>query len=53
MLIQFTPGGFEGFFADMVAGQYRIPEDMDAVNESAERHNLRFTGPPLRRGMIQ
>lgn len=47
MLIQFTPGGFEGFFADMVADQCRIPEDIDAVNESAKRHNLRFTGPPL------
>jgi quercetin dioxygenase-like cupin family protein len=47
MLIQFTPGGFEGFFADMVQGQYRIPEDMGAVTDSAVRHNLRFTGPPL------
>lgn len=46
-LVILTPGGFEGFFVDMAYGQYRIPEDMEAVNESAVRHNLRFTGPPL------
>lgn len=46
-LIILTPGGFESFFGDMAAGQFRIPEDMDAVMESATRHGLRFTGPPL------
>lgn len=46
-LVILTPGGFEGFFAEMAAGQYRIPEDMPAVEESAARHNLTFTGPPL------
>lgn len=46
-LVILTPGGFEGFFADMAAGQFRIPQDMAKVTESAERHNLRFTGPPL------
>ena len=43
-----TPGGFEGFFVDMAAGQFRIPEDMPAIEESAKRHSLSFTGPPLR-----
>ena len=42
-----TPGGFDGFFADMAAGQCRIPEDMPAIEESAKRHNMAFTGPPL------
>lgn len=42
-----TPGGFDRFFAEMATGGFRIPEDMDAINESAVRHNLRFTGPPL------
>lgn len=42
-----TPGGFEGFFADMAAGQCRIPEDMPTIEESAKRHNMAFTGPPL------
>jgi hypothetical protein len=42
-----TPGGFEGFFAEMAAGQFRMPEDMAAIEESARRHHLRFTGPPL------
>jgi quercetin dioxygenase-like cupin family protein len=46
-LVILTPGGFEGFFSDMAAGQFRIPEDMDAVMESATRYSLRFTGPPL------
>lgn len=46
-LVILTPGGFEGFFAEMAEGQFRIPEDMEAINESAVRHKLRFTGPPL------
>ena len=46
-LVILTPGGFEGFFVDMAAGRFRIPEDMAQINASAARHNLRFTGPPL------
>jgi len=46
-LVILTPGGFEGFFADMAAGQFRIPEDMGQIEESAKRHHLEFTGPPL------
>lgn len=46
-LIILTPGGFEGFFADMAAGRFSIPDDMPAIEESAGRHKLRFTGPPL------
>jgi len=46
-LVILTPGGFEAFFADMARGGFRIPEDMPAVIESATRHNLSFTGPPL------
>ena len=46
-LVILTPGGFEGFFADMARGGFRIPEDMEQVGASAARHNLRFTGPPL------
>lgn len=46
-LVILTPGGFEGFFADMARGRHRIPEDMPAVLESAARHHLAFTGPPL------
>lgn len=46
-LVILTPGGFEGFFAEMARDACRIPEDMDAVTESATRHNLTFTGPPL------
>lgn len=46
-LVILTPGGFEGFFRDMSEGRFRIPQDMQHINESAARHNLRFTGPPL------
>jgi quercetin dioxygenase-like cupin family protein len=46
-LVILTPGGFEGFFADMAAGQFAIPQDMPAIVESGERHHMTFTGPPL------
>lgn len=46
-LVILTPGGFEGFFADMAAGQFAIPDDMPAIVESGERHNMTFTGPPM------
>ncbi len=46
-LVILTPGGFEGFFADMAAGQFKIPDDMTSIEESAKRHNMSFTGPPL------
>ena len=46
-LVVMTPGGFEGFFAEMAAGQFAIPEDMPKIGESAARFNLSFVGPPL------
>jgi quercetin dioxygenase-like cupin family protein len=46
-LVILTPGGFERFFSDMADGQFRIPDDMPAIEESAQRHNMTFTGPPL------
>ncbi len=46
-LIILTPGGFEGFFEEMAAGQYRIPDDMAKIAEIAGRFHLKFTGPPL------
>ncbi|MBF9032736.1 cupin domain-containing protein [Rhodobacterales bacterium HKCCE2091] len=46
-LVILTPGGFEGFFAEMAEGQFRIPEDMGEIEQSAARHHLTFTGPPL------
>ncbi|MBO6717698.1 MAG: cupin domain-containing protein [Rhizobiaceae bacterium] len=46
-LVILTPGGFEDFFVEMARGKYGIPEDMPAIEESAKRHNLTFTGPPL------
>lgn len=46
-LVVLTPGGFEGFFADMARGKFRIPEDMAQIEASARVHHLKFTGPPL------
>ena len=46
-LVILTPGGFENFFHDMAAAQCRIPDDMPIVEDSAKRHNMTFTGPPL------
>jgi hypothetical protein len=46
-ILVLTPGGFEDFFAEMARGQFAIPGDMPAIEESAARHGLRFTGPPL------
>jgi quercetin dioxygenase-like cupin family protein len=46
-LVILTPGGFEGFFVEMAQGAFRIPEDMGPISESAARHHLAFTGPPL------
>jgi quercetin dioxygenase-like cupin family protein len=46
-LVILTPGGFEGFFFEMAAKYYRIPEDMPAIAECAARYQLSFTGPPL------
>ena len=46
-LVILTPGGFEGFFADMAVGQFQIPDDMGPIEDSAERHKMTFTGPPL------
>jgi hypothetical protein len=31
----------------MAAGKFAIPDDMPAILESAERHNLSLTGPPI------
>lgn len=46
-LVILTPGGFEGFFREMAAGAYRIPEDMPEITCIAAEYDLTFTGPPL------
>jgi quercetin dioxygenase-like cupin family protein len=46
-LVILTPGGFEGFFAEMAAEQLRIPDDMQEIARIAENYHLTFTGPPL------
>ena len=46
-LVILTPGGFEGFFAEMVVGQLRIPQDMPEITKIASKYQLTFTGPAL------
>ena len=46
-LVILTPGGFEGFFAEMAEGNLRVPEDMAMIEEIATHYQLSFTGPPL------
>lgn len=46
-LVILTPGGFEGFFAEMAAGQFRIPGDMDLIKSCGSKYHLTFSGPPL------
>ncbi len=46
-LVILTPGGFEGFFEEMAADKYRIPDDMAKIDEIASRFHMTFTGPPL------
>jgi quercetin dioxygenase-like cupin family protein len=42
-----TPGGFEGFFAEAVKAQFRLPQDVGQVAALAARYGSRFTGPGL------
>jgi hypothetical protein len=48
-----TPGGFEGFFAEMARGQFRMPRDLAAVAAIAARYGSRFTGPGLAQQEVQ
>ena len=47
MLTIMTPGGFEGFFAEMAERNCRFPDDMDQIAAIGARFGLTFTGPPL------
>jgi mannose-6-phosphate isomerase-like protein (cupin superfamily) len=48
-----TPGGFEGFFAEMAQSQLQLPRDTAAVAIIAARYGSRFTGPGLARDQVQ
>jgi mannose-6-phosphate isomerase-like protein (cupin superfamily) len=43
-----TPGGTEGFFVEMAAGNYRIPQDIAEVSRIAANYGNEFVGPPLK-----
>jgi mannose-6-phosphate isomerase-like protein (cupin superfamily) len=42
-----TPGGFEGFFAEMARGGFQLPQDMAAVAEIAARYGSHIVGAGL------
>ena len=42
-----TPGGFEGFFAEVGAAGLSAPGDFEAISEIGQRYHIEFTGPPL------
>jgi quercetin dioxygenase-like cupin family protein len=42
-----TPGGFEGFFAEMAKSQYRLPQDIGAVAQVGARYGSHLVGPGL------
>lgn len=48
-----TPGGFEGFFAEMARNQFRMPQDLAAVVAVAARYGSHFTGPGLAQQEVQ
>jgi len=42
-----TPGGFEGYFAEMAERQLQVPDDLAEIDACALRHNCEVTGPPI------
>lgn len=42
-----TPGGFEGYFAGLLAGQFQMPRDREAVAALGERFGQVVTGGPI------
>ncbi|MCD7058641.1 cupin domain-containing protein [Pelagibacterium xiamenense] len=47
MLTILTPGGFEGFFAEVAAAGLEMPRDLPAMQPISEKFRLEFVGPPL------
>lgn len=48
-----TPGGFEGFFAEMARGQFQMPQDMATVAAIAARYGSHIAGPGLAQREMQ
>jgi mannose-6-phosphate isomerase-like protein (cupin superfamily) len=42
-----TPGGFEGFFAEMGKGGFRMPQDLATVTAIAAQYGSHLIGPGL------
>lgn len=49
MLTILTPGGFEGFLAEMVEKNLKVPQDMEEVARIGTLYHMEITGPPLGR----
>lgn len=48
-----TPGGFEGFFADVADAGLHLPQDLEQVARLAGRYGSLFVGPGLAQRMAQ
>jgi quercetin dioxygenase-like cupin family protein len=48
-----TPGGFEGFFAELAHGHFRLPQDLAAVASIAARYGSQIAGPGLAQQRVQ
>ena len=48
-----TPGGFDGFFAEMAQGQFQMPHDLAKVAAIAARYGSHFVGPGLAQHEVQ
>jgi mannose-6-phosphate isomerase-like protein (cupin superfamily) len=48
-----TPGGFEGFFAEMARGQFQLPQDRAAVVAIDARYGSHIAGPGLAQREVQ
>lgn len=48
-----TPGGFEGFFAEMARGGFRMPQDLTTVTAIAATYGSYLIGPGLAQQAVQ
>jgi hypothetical protein len=48
-----TPGGFEGFFAEMAALDLQLPQDLALMRDIAGRYGSSLVGPGLAQTVAQ
>jgi mannose-6-phosphate isomerase-like protein (cupin superfamily) len=48
-----TPGGFEGFFAELARGGFELPQDLASVAAIAASYGSHFVGPGIAQLQVQ